>query len=89
LFFKVICNTKKAPLMALEKDLQDSITTPDLSDVEQTLAQPLYGWQRFIAPFQDPSFTMGIICIAFSTLVFLFNSLSDIGVGGDLGFFEC
>ena len=64
--------------MAHEKDIQDlSIATLGLSDVEETLSQPLYGWQRFIAPFKDTLFSMGIVCIFISTLVFIMSYLAE------------
>ena len=67
--------------MALEKDIQDlSIPSTNLTDVEATLSQPLYGWQLFIAPFKgdkDHLFTTGIICIILSILIFMTWHLAD------------
>ncbi len=67
--------------MALEKDIQDlSIPSMDMTDAEAMLSQPLYGWQRFIAPFKGDKnhlFTLGLICIALSTLIFMTLHLSE------------
>ena len=67
--------------MALEKDIQDlSIPQLDMTEVEVTLSQPLYGWQRFIAPFKGDKnylFTSGIVCIALSTLIFMTWHLAE------------
>ncbi len=57
--------------MELENKIPTSDISSDLQDVDQTLKQPLTGFQRFLFPLKDQYFTIGLVFIALSIMSFI------------------